>query len=157
MKILSRTASCRTGRRRRLILGGFALIGASLVVLAIVMILHPPYRPPAFEQEALAGTPSDLPENLSYQIVEIEQDFSIGLCATLWRQEDGSVDLYFTNPVTNEALLLLRVEDSEGNLLGRSGLLRPGEYLQKMPLTGPLRFGSWPIRPTPITARGQSN
>ena len=48
---------------------------------------------------------------------------------------DGSkAVVYFTNAEENSVYLKLRVLDEEGNILGETGLLKPGEYVKGVEL-----------------------
>lgn len=40
------------------------------------------------------------------------------------------MEVWLTNPDTNTLWLKLRVLDQDGNTLGETGLLRPGEYVR---------------------------
>lgn len=51
---------------------------------------------------------------------------------TIYQQADGALELYLTSPEENEAYLLCEVTDIEGKTLYRSGLLRPGEYVERL-------------------------
>ena len=55
---------------------------------------------------------------------------------------DGQdLTVYFTNAEGNEKYLKLRVLDTDGNILGETGLLNPGEYVKTVTLTKTLAAG----------------
>ena len=55
---------------------------------------------------------------------------------------DGqNLTVYFTNTEGNEKNLKLRVLDTEGNILGETGLIKPGEYVKNVTLTKTLAAG----------------
>ena len=59
---------------------------------------------------------------------------------------DGKQALvYFTNLAENDTWTKLRIYDESGNVLGESGLVKPGEYVQYVTLTKELAPGT-PIK-----------
>ncbi len=113
-----------------------AVMVVAVVVSSIVVANRPPkieFIPPEFELNAVAGTP-DIPDEYDYK--ELYQDgmsFSAGLCGAVF-QEGAELVVYFTNPESNTAWLKLRIMDEQGNILGESGLLKPGEYVRSVSL-----------------------
>ena len=90
------------------------------------------FVPPPFESAAVVGTP-EVPENLGYSELDVKGIYKVSVCGVL-RPSGGKVDVWFTNPEGNTVWLKLRMQDAEGNVLGESGLLRPGEYVQSIAL-----------------------
>lgn len=102
------------------------------------------FSPPPFEPNAQTGMPV-VPDGRGYQ--ELDADvFRVALCGEIFVQ-DGGVDVWFTNPAENKVWLKLRVLDAEGNILGQTGILRPGEYVRQVALSEPVPAG------TPITLK----
>ena len=56
--------------------------------------------------------------------------------------EGSNAAVYLTNPAENEVRLKLRVLDGNGNILGETGLIRPGEYVKDVVLTENLTAGT---------------
>ena len=56
--------------------------------------------------------------------------------------EGSNAAVYLTNPAENEVWLKLRVLDENGNILGETGLIRPGEYVKDVALTENLTAGT---------------
>ena len=90
------------------------------------------FTPPVFDPAAIAGTP-DVPENLGYSPLEVEQGYQAYICGKLFA-DVNNVDVYFTSPETNTVWFLLRVTDEKGNILGETGIIRPGEYVKSLTL-----------------------
>ena len=90
------------------------------------------YAPPARESNAKMGTPTPDGHYL-YSGLNTDFGYQVMLAANLYRQEDGSLNIYFTNTAANEVLLLCEIvaEDS-GDTLYKSGLLKPGEYVESL-------------------------
>ena len=89
------------------------------------------FAPPPFEPMARTGTPA-VPEGSGYQELDAGM-FRAGLCGKV-RVREGMAEVRFVNPADNSVWLRLRILDEEGNILGQTGLLRPGEYVDGMPV-----------------------
>ena len=48
--------------------------------------------------------------------------------------QDGKTDVWLTNPAGNTVWLKVRILDENGDILGESGLIRPGEYVRSVEL-----------------------
>ena len=129
------------------------LLAAVLAVLAVVMLLalclrHPrkTFTPPPFEPNAVTGTPT-VPDDLGYGApYKPGMAYRFSVCGSVTAEGSEAV-IYLTNPADNDVWLKLRVLDAEGNLLGETGLLRPGEYVRTVALT------TVPAPGTPITLK----
>ena len=56
--------------------------------------------------------------------------------------EGNNAAIYLTNPAENKVWLKLRVLDESNNILGETGLIRPGEYVKDVELTENLTAGT---------------
>ncbi|MBQ8835610.1 MAG: hypothetical protein IJ001_11925 [Oscillospiraceae bacterium] len=99
------------------------------------------FTPPPFDSAAVVGTPT-VPDGLGYNELDC-QVYKVSLCGK--PTADG--DIYLTNPESNEVWLKVRILDVGGNILGETGLVRPGEYVQTVALTTIPKSG------TPITLK----
>lgn len=88
------------------------------------------FVPPPFEASAEVGTPA-VPDGLGWQELDA-QVFVVSVCGKLVIN-DSAADVWFTNPDENTVWLKLRVLDADGNTLGETGLIKPGEYVQSVP------------------------
>ena len=60
--------------------------------------------------------------------------FSVWVCGNVTL--DGShATVYLTNPESNRVWMKLRIMDADGNILGETGLIKPGEYVQSVALS----------------------
>ena len=87
------------------------------------------FTPPPFDENAVRGMP-DVPDNLGWREVDA-QVYKASICGVV-TIENGNADIWFTNPESNTVWLKLRVSDANGNTLGETGLIRPGEYVQSV-------------------------
>jgi hypothetical protein len=88
------------------------------------------YIPPAFDSSAQIGEPTP-PADLGYTSMAVEQGLCIKLCGRLF-VKNNSVDLYFTDPKSNDVWLMIKLQDKNGNVLAKSGIIKPGEYIKSV-------------------------
>lgn len=90
------------------------------------------FVPPAFDENAVQGTPEDVPESLGYSQLDA-QAYRVSVCGAPVI-EDSSAVVYLTSPEENGVWLKVRILDDSGKVLGESGLVRPGEYVRAVTL-----------------------
>ena len=90
------------------------------------------FVPPQFDENAVRGTP-DVPEGLGWSELDA-QVYKVSVCGVVILK-DGKADVWFTNSEKNTVWLKLRVLDADGNILGETGLIRPGEYVEFVDFT----------------------
>ena len=110
------------------------LCAVSLAVMAFALSrpqepVKGEFTPPPFDSGAVAGVPA-VPDGLGYSELDCKV-YKVSLCGNL--TADGTV--YLTNPESNTVWLKVRVLDEKGSVLGETGLIRPGEYVQTVALT----------------------
>ena len=124
-------------KKQIVILSAVCLVCVVCMVLALTVgrktVVQ--FDPPPFEASAMAGVPENVP-NTSYGALNTTA-YSLSACGQP-TVTDGTVQLWLTNPSDNKVLLKMRILDMEGTLLGESGLLRPGEYVQGVTLSTPI-------------------
>ena len=132
------------------------LLAAALVAVSIaasVASRQEPERvvgdfvPPAFADAVLGAPAPHEVEGLPYGTLTLSEEISVSMVSQLTADEFGAVDVWFTAPDTNRGWVNLRLQDEEGNLLGETGIVRPGEYVQS------IRLGSVPKSSGIILAR----
>lgn len=114
-----------------LVLAG-VVCSVSLIVMFAVLMKTPqskqlPFIPPSFEENAILGTPN-VPDGLGWGEVDA-QVYKASVCGVI-SIDGNTADIWFANPDSNSVWLKLRVLDSEGNILGETGIIKPGEYVQ---------------------------
>ena len=129
------------------------ILGALTAVAVIVMIValcipkeaeKGEFVPPAFDSAAVVGTP-EVPEGLGYSApYQDGMAYRFAVCGNVLM--DGKQALvYFTNPAENVTWTKLRIYDENGIVLGETGLIKPGEYVQYVELDKELTPGT-PIK-----------
>ena len=127
----------------------FVLCMITLIGMVISLTLtgkptQEPFVPPEFDPFVALGMP-DVPENLDWQKLDAKA-FEVGISGVMMPKGNG-LDVWLTNPQENEVWLKVRVLSADGNILGETGLIKPGEYVQTVSLK------IMPSAGTPITLR----
>ncbi len=110
---------------------------ASLVLMTAALVLGrkpgeaADFVPPAFETEAVTGTPAGMDDSWM-PIYQEGMPYSAHVCGRVILT-DGAADLYFTNDPENTVWMKLRITDEAGSILAETGLLKPGQYLKRIP------------------------
>lgn len=102
------------------------------------------FTPPPFDASAVSGTP-EVPEELGWQELDA-QVFRVSVCGAVVL-EGNRADVWLTNPESNTVWLKLRIMDENGTVLGETGLIRPGEYVQAV------TFDTIPVSGTAISMK----
>jgi hypothetical protein len=99
------------------------------------------FIPPDFESTALSGMP-DVPENSGYgRLYREGMGFSAWVCGNV-KLQGNEAAVYLTNPAENVVWMKLRIFDEAGNIIGETGLIRPGEYVKSAKLTKEIGVGT---------------
>ena len=110
-----------------------AAVCAISVLVMIAALLAPgktipaEFTPPPFETNAVIGIPN-VPDDLGWTELDA-QAFLFSVCGKVVVR-DAKADIWLTNPESNTVWLKVRILDKNGETLGESGLIRPGEYVQ---------------------------
>lgn len=126
------------------ILGAVALVAVVVMIVALCIPKEAEkgeFVPPAFDSAAVEGTPT-VPENLGYSSpYQDGMAYRFSVCGNV-TMDGKDATVYFTNDAENEVYLKLRVLDAEGNILGETGLIKPGEYVKDVELSDALAVGT---------------
>lgn len=116
------------------------LVAGAVCVLSLAVMIaalcHPKsetgeFTPPPFDAAAEVGTPA-VPDGLGWQELDAKV-FKVAVCGRIVPSGD-TADVWLTNPEDNTVWLKLRVLDAEGDVIGETGLIRPGEYVRSVAL-----------------------
>lgn len=141
------TAKLNTGRSKRVLKTGFVIV--CLMAIAWVWwksyLSEPAFVPPEWEPDAQTGIPEP-DKKMNYGSITAPAGFSVGLCGTMYQQEDGSLLLYLTNPESNDVNIQCQIQNEAGTILYKSGVLKPGEYLERMNLLAEIPNEAMPVK-----------
>lgn len=123
--------------------GVFAVVLVTMIVALCIPKTAPKgeFTPPAFEAAAMKGTPT-VDAKLAYQEVYTDgMAYRLSVCCVP-TISGKDLTVYFTSAEGNEKYLKLRVLDEKGNILGETGLLKAGEYVETITLSKALSAGT---------------
>ena len=120
---------------KKLLLPAAVIICAVAAIIMVIMLVTSgsgrSFTPPPFDPAAQTGTP-DVPESAGYGELDAG-DFKFYAAGNL-TAKNGKTDIWLTNPEENNIWLKVRLLDKDENILGESGLIKPGEYIQSIEL-----------------------
>ncbi len=85
---------------------------------------------PEFDSTAVEGTPTGVDDSWM-PIYKEGMEFSAHICGRVVIS-NKTADIYFTNDEGNDVWMKLRIMDEGGNILGETGLIKPGEYVKSV-------------------------
>lgn len=92
------------------------------------------FVPPEFDSAAVNGTPT-VDSSLGWAALAINANYNVHVCGVLNADSSGSLPLYFTNDAGNTVWAKLRVLNSSNEIIGETGLLKPGQYVERVQLS----------------------
>lgn len=130
-------------KKQKKLLLATAVCAAALAVMIAVLVFggkteQTDFTPPSFDPSAVQGVP-DVPDGLGYGELDAKA-FKASVCGAVILNGD-TADVWLTNPEENTVWLKLRVSDAQGNTLGETGLIKPGEYVQSVAFSTPPEDG----------------
>ena len=118
--------------KKRLLCLTLALLALMTVCLASCKKETPQFVPPAFDTNAVAGVPAIAEGENGYSVLDARGVYKVGVCGVV-KIVENKADVWFTNPAENTVWLKLRVQNKQtGEILGETGLIKPGEYVQSI-------------------------
>lgn len=125
-------------RTQKTILTVIAVLLALALIAALVwgawyLRQRKKFSPPPFEAAAVEGEPT-VSADRGFVYADLWEGLRVGLCGK-GKMDGDDLSIYFSSPATNTAWIKVKVYDEDGTLLGESGLLRPGEYVERVALS----------------------
>ncbi len=99
------------------------------------------FVPPEFDPAAVDGVPT-VDDALGWAALSISEDYNVHVCGILNADADGSLPLYFTNDAGSTVWAKLRVLNSSGEIIGETGLLKAGQYVERVQLNDKAASGN---------------
>lgn len=127
-----------TGNNVIIILALIAIVSLIAMIIALCVPTNNteplPFVPPEFEKNAILGTP-EVPDNYGYDVLYQEgMSFKVGLCGIV-KIQSSLADIYLTNISDNSLWLKVRIYDEMGDIIGETGIIKPGEYVKSVQLS----------------------
>ncbi|MCR4612137.1 MAG: hypothetical protein K5644_09600 [Lachnospiraceae bacterium] len=122
----------RMERRRRGIFIPIIIVVCLIVIGLITYTVLVKYTPPSHDSTAKTGIPN-VDESYMYGSVNTQHGYVIQMAANLYQQQNGDVNIYFTNPISNSVLLRCEIKDKDSEkTLYDTGYINPGEYIESV-------------------------
>lgn len=119
------------------------LLGAACVVALLVLIAvaltsasdrTSGFTPPPFDPAALSGIP-EVDESLGWSELSLKPGYVAHVCGVLRANADETAEVWFSSDAENTVWMKLRMKNADGETIGETGILKPGEYVEKIKLT----------------------
>ncbi len=115
----------------------------SIFLMIVVMILKQndmenEFVPPSFDTTAELGVPT-VPENLEWNELDAKA-YKVSVCGVVNINEDEA-QIWLTNPSSNSVWIKLRIMNENDVILGESGLIKPGEYVENVTISSTIDSG----------------
>ena len=119
---------------------GAACVVALIVLIAVICIsvrkqtpIVGEFSPPPFESAAVYGVP-EVDETLGWSELSVRAGYIVHVCGVLNADDDGTVAVFFSSDADNDVWLKLRLKNADGATIGETGILKPGEYVERVTL-----------------------
>ncbi len=121
-----------------------ALCVLSLAVMCISLYIsagkNAKFTPPEFDSGAIYGVPDK--DVSGWRDATLEgMTYSVFMCREVVIDGEKAV-VYFTNPAENTVWLKIRLIDENGDVIGESGIIKPGEYVEYVSISDTPQNGS---------------
>lgn len=125
----------------------YLIIAVSLCALTVLVVLaavlhagsagKTEFTPPKADTSA-SREAFDYSEAEGYEIFSANGFYQVGICGAL-TLSDGKIDVLFVSPESNGVLLMLKITDKNGNILGQTGTIEPGQHIESLTLSADLK------------------
>ena len=134
MAVRAQPIYAKTGRSLNIILAVLLCAGLMVNIMRTTTVRLPwsksIYIKPPLDKTATYGMPiKSSTEPFSYSQGELGNGINFNMATTLYRQKDGSIIVYLTNPVNSSTYLLCEIKDQNGRIVAKSGRVAPGKYV----------------------------
>ena len=118
-------------RRHRIIVP--IIVVVSLVSIGMITyVLMTRFVPPSHDASAIKGVPT-AERSYLYGSAKTDYGYVIQMASNLYQQQNGDVNIYFTNPISNSVLLRCEIIDKDTQKrLYNTGYINPGEYIESI-------------------------
>ena len=110
-----------------------------LAILAIVIVglLFSINSKESFKKPDFDSNVTEIPSDLDYQksVLNILDGYSIYISPNPKIVDDDYLKIDFLSVSTNNVYVKVRILDSENNIIGETGILKAGDYLEKVKLS----------------------
>jgi len=102
------------------------------IVIAVKTSEVKKFIKPEFDNSAKPISNIEIDEKLQYAEINVEAGYNVGICNNLILDNEENILIYFSSLKDNNVYLKLRIYDKEQNVLKETGLIKPGEQIEKL-------------------------
>lgn len=119
-------------KKRRSILIPIIVTISLVVIVFITYIVLARFTPPSHDKDSKVGVPV-VDNDYLYGSVKTDYGYIVQMASNLYQQQNGDVNIYFTNPISNSVLLGCEIIDKDTKkILYKTGYIKPGEYIESI-------------------------
>lgn len=109
-------------------------------ICVIVFLLINIDRKSTFKKPEFDKSAEEIPSNLNYEesVLKVVDGYSIYISSSP-KFEDNHLKIDFISLGTNNIWIKVRILDENNKIIGETGLVKPGEYLEKVKLNKSLK------------------
>lgn len=114
------------------------LVGITIVLIAFTITIgiwtscRREFIKPEFDKNAKPISNIEIDEKLQYAEINVEAGYNVGICNNLILDNEKNILIHFSSLKDNRIYLKLRIYDKEQNVLKETGLIKPGEQIEKI-------------------------
>lgn len=120
-------------RTQKIIVILLSLLLIAVIAAAAVLGGRGGFTPPDFDDSAVRGEPGEVDPSSAYGTLNFTEDISVSMCGEI-AVNDGMATVWFASHTDNTVWMRMEVYDADGTLLGTSGVIRAGEYVERIVL-----------------------
>ena len=131
-------------KRHMLVYAGIVITGIIVIALSFYFFKPATFTHPAYDDNAVAGMPSLDQDKFGYSELVVAEDYKVNICG-LPSNDGENIDFYLTNPESNDVWFRAEITDEKNNVLGSTGVIKQGKYVQTVKLDKPLEDRETPV------------
>ena len=118
--------------------GLFILVAITMILIAftITVVIWTSFKrefvKPEFDKNAKPISNIEIDEKLQYAEINVEDGYNVGICNNLIMDKEENILIYFSSLKDNNVYLKLRIYDKEQKILKETGLIKPGQQIEKI-------------------------
>lgn len=115
------------------ILAGITILIIILtIIIAVSTSSKEEFIKPEFDKNAISILENEIDEKLQYAEINVADGYVVGICNNLILDEENNIKIHFSSLKENNVYVKLRIYDKQNNILKETGLIKPGEQIEKI-------------------------
>ena len=128
-------------KNNKVLIGLLSILGILILVISFLLISinnKETFKKPAFDDKA-----TEIPKDLNYEksVLNILDGYSLYISPSPKLVDSNYLKIDLVSLSTNEVYIKVRILDRDKNIIGETGLLKEGNYLEKVKIRGNVKVG----------------